>query len=264
VYIMISRQGEGYLELGRLYWEAEKAAEYAGQNPQQSTRYVDDDVHGTDYNFWIQPMKQLIDWIVNGNSEKINHWLRQIESMFLCWNIRTAKRWTFEWLTSLREHFSESSADPKKNSAIVFISNEDLRLQIISHNETEELFQYFVKHIHQFLKQRGENKPNYLVRKTLEIIQNQYHEDIYLSSIAEKLMVSTVYLSELFKKEVSKTFRDYLLQVRMNEAAKLLKDPTIKVYEVSYAVGYNKVEHFVRLFKKHFGMTPTEYRGAII
>ncbi|MNC76124.1 Urease operon transcriptional activator [compost metagenome] len=50
----------------------------------------------------------------------------------------------------------------------------------------------------------------------------------------------------------------------MAAALNLLKDPTLKVYEVSYKVGYNKVEHFVKLFKKEYGMTPSEYRGALV
>ena len=85
-----------------------------------------------------------------------------------------------------------------------------------------------------------------------------------MTTIAEELGLSPVYLSELFKQQTGITFRTHLLQARMGAAVRLLKDPTLKVYEVSYQVGYNKVEHFVKLFKKEYGMTPSEYRGALV
>ena len=77
----------------------------------------------------------------------------------------------------------------------------------------------------------------------------EYEQDIQLTTIAEDLGLSPVYLSELFKQQTGVTFRAHLLQARMGAAIRLLKDPTLKVYEVSYKVGYNKVEHFVNCSK---------------
>jgi YesN/AraC family two-component response regulator len=49
----------------------------------------------------------------------------------------------------------------------------------------------------------------------------------------------------------------------MNEAKKLLKTTNAKVYEISDKLGYKDVAHFTKLFKKHFGISPTEYRQLL-
>ncbi|UUZ84624.1 AraC family transcriptional regulator [Paenibacillus sp. P26] len=111
------------------------------------------------------------------------------------------------------------------------------------------------------IKRRHGGGPHQLIKKAMEFIEKNFDQDIHLATVAEELCLSPVYLSEFFKNQTGVTFRSYLLQVRMAEAVRSLKDPTVKVYEVAYRVGYGKVEHFVKLFKRQYGMTPSEYRG---
>ena len=68
------------------------------------------------------------------------------------------------------------------------------------------------------------------------------------------------YFTTRFTKEVGTNFRDYLTDIRLNRAKKLMETTDLKMYEISDRVGYNNVEHFSRMFKKHFGISPGDYK----
>ena len=69
-----------------------------------------------------------------------------------------------------------------------------------------------------------------------------------------------VYLSKIFKETAGTKLSGYITEVKMQKAAELLVQTNKKVQEVVEAVGYQKKQHFTKLFKDRFGMTPKEYR----
>lgn len=102
---------------------------------------------------------------------------------------------------------------------------------------------------------------SYLVNRALSYIKLNYKNDLDLKSVADKLFISTWYLSKLLSKETGSTFVDILNEVRVEEAKKLLMDPKYKIYEVAEQVGFNDVPYFTKLFKKVTGVTPMDYRN---
>ncbi|MNF06411.1 HTH-type transcriptional regulator YesS [compost metagenome] len=68
------------------------------------------------------------------------------------------------------------------------------------------------------------------------------------------------YLSRLYKLETGENIRDYISRLKMEKAVLLLQTSTRKIYEISIEVGYQNPHYFIKLFKKHFGFTPQEYR----
>lgn len=94
-------------------------------------------------------------------------------------------------------------------------------------------------------------------------IHQHYMENITLNDLADHVELNPSYFSNLFKTETGTNFSDYLLEVRVDMAKKLLRDPKIKVYEVGNRVGYEDVVSFGRAFKKKIGMSPKEYRNAV-
>lgn len=101
-----------------------------------------------------------------------------------------------------------------------------------------------------------------VILELLNFLEEHYHEDIGLGELAEKVGMSTAYLSVLFKAEVGTSYVKYLTDLRMKKAKKLLQDG-YKVHEVSELVGYNNYRYFCDIFKKHEGMTPNEYKGKV-
>lgn len=95
-----------------------------------------------------------------------------------------------------------------------------------------------------------------------QYLDEHYNQDIGLSELADRVGMSTAYLSVLFKTEVGTSYVKYLTDLRIKKAKKLLQDG-YKVHEVSELVGYNNYRYFCDIFKKHEGMTPNEYKGNV-
>lgn len=92
-------------------------------------------------------------------------------------------------------------------------------------------------------------------------IQVNYKE-VTLDKLAEKFFLSKPYLSKYIKEKSGQTFGDILKEIRMKKATSMLRSTSNTVESIAEAVGYQNVEHFNRLFKKMFMMTPVQYRNS--
>lgn len=97
-------------------------------------------------------------------------------------------------------------------------------------------------------------------KKIIAYIDQRYTEDILLSSLAKQFNLSIGYLSMLVKKETGKTYSEYVTEKRLALAKELLGDQSISIQDIVQRVGYKDYFHFNKLFKKHFGITPSKYR----
>ena len=96
----------------------------------------------------------------------------------------------------------------------------------------------------------------------LEYIDEHYADpNLTISDIAEAVEISDGYLSRTFHKETEYTLIDYLTRYRLQIARTLLQDIRVKVYEVAQQVGYNDTAYFSTLFKKYYGVSPSEYQA---
>lgn len=103
----------------------------------------------------------------------------------------------------------------------------------------------------------------YLVAKAIEILKSNYYKELDLKAVSDQLFISTWHLSKLLKKETGSNFIDILNEIRIDESKKLLLTPQLKIYEIAEKVGYVDVPYFTKLFKKHTGQTPMEYKNSI-
>ena len=90
---------------------------------------------------------------------------------------------------------------------------------------------------------------------------NTNYLDVTLDSLADEFHLSNPYLSKYIKDTSGKTFGDIVKNVRMKKARTLLKSGNQTVESIAEQVGYQNVEHFTRLFKKKYGMTPVQFRN---
>lgn len=88
------------------------------------------------------------------------------------------------------------------------------------------------------------------------------YRDVTLEAAAGVFHMNLHYLSKYFKKWSGQNFSDYVISVKMEKAAELLKDFQYKSYEIGSAVGYDNAKHFSRAFKLYFGKSPREYRNS--
>lgn len=84
---------------------------------------------------------------------------------------------------------------------------------------------------------------------------------ITMEDISKKLYISAGYFGFIFKKETGVNFIDYVIEVKMAKAKKLLLSSNCKVKEIAAKVGYDDYTYFCKIFKKMAGCTPLEYRS---
>lgn len=110
------------------------------------------------------------------------------------------------------------------------------------------------------IKEYNLNQSDNIVQKACEYVLNHIDEDITLTSIANNLNISKNYLCSIFKLQTGENFLEYATKAKMERAKILLKKHDYKVYEVSDLLGYKETSYFSKLFKKHTGYTPAEYK----
>ncbi|CAM3826632.1 response regulator [Cohnella lubricantis] len=110
------------------------------------------------------------------------------------------------------------------------------------------------------LEWRRKQKNNRTIEKAIEYIRSHYAEDISLEDLARHVGMSGSYFSSFFKQETGDNFVEYLTRLRIDKAKTLMMDADLRLYEISQLVGYQDVKYFSRLFKRHVGATPAEYR----
>lgn len=89
---------------------------------------------------------------------------------------------------------------------------------------------------------------------------NQNYQTVTLSDTAEHFGYSTSHFSTLVKESTGRTFLQIIREIKLNQACRALRETTLSNHAICELVGYDSPEHFMRTFKKAYGMTPGEYR----
>ena len=100
-----------------------------------------------------------------------------------------------------------------------------------------------------------------VVGLAVDYITEHFREGVTLRQVAADCHVNTSYLGQIFRKETGSAFTDYVNALRIQEARKLLNNPTMKVYEIAEKVGFTDYHYFLKIFKKVTGKSPTDTRN---
>lgn len=108
------------------------------------------------------------------------------------------------------------------------------------------------------LSENGNNKYGH-VDKALQFIHSNYMHDITVEKIAQHLNLDRTYFSVIFKNKTGLSPKQYLLNYRMSIAATLITQKDIAISVVANSVGYSDLYTFSKMFKRHFGISPSNY-----
>ena len=100
------------------------------------------------------------------------------------------------------------------------------------------------------------------VWKARNLIRDHSDEKLSLDQVAKSVNISANYLSEKFKKITGINFVDYVAHTRIEKASDLLHNLNLRISEIAFAVGFQSLSQFNRVFKKLTGQSPTEFRAA--
>lgn len=129
----------------------------------------------------------------------------------------------------------------------------------------QELHEKFCSKTEQFFQDVSnnvqENATIFLIKDYIS--KNYMNETLSVKDISSQVFLSTSYVCTFFKSETGQTLNQYLTEYRMEKAKQLLANPLYKITDISSKVGYSDGNYFGKSFKKHTGLSPSEYREKL-
>ncbi len=141
--------------------------------------------------------------------------------------------------------------------------NMNFMQQISSIESAEELEKYAENMIYSLVNDSRETevtKPGELITRVENYINSNYLEDLSLVTVAQLFYISPIHLSQTFKKQTGRLYLDYVTEVKINAARKMLLTTDLMVYEIAERLRYKDSKYFSKLFEKKTGKKPSEFR----
>ena len=131
-----------------------------------------------------------------------------------------------------------------------------------SFTEVKNHYLEVISHLIEEKVSENQSMHHFDIRPVKQYLDDHYQESLTLEQIATKFSVSKEYLSSRFKKDLSVTFSEYLLGLRMEKARELITEYHIPLSKIPEIVGYIDISHFYKVFKKFYGITPGTMRES--
>lgn len=188
----------------------------------------------------------------------------------------------YSYISGMLKKIHEAAADTAVSENILNRIYKNVADEIFDRNEWLDLYKsnqslyeqtdalndiaydkYFKNKITELFEEYCELFPavnNEKIREVILHILNNPESDLKQKTIASDLHINSSYLSTVFSVQTRLRFVDYLTVVKLKRAAYLLQNTSMKVSEIAARLDYKDIGYFSRVFKKQYGVTPTEYR----
>jgi AraC-like DNA-binding protein len=100
-----------------------------------------------------------------------------------------------------------------------------------------------------------------IIARAKQFILDNHTENLSLRLVSQAVNTSPFYFCKLFRKCTAVSFTGFVSRIRVEKAKHLLLNPNLRVSEIAFAVGFQSLTHFARMFKRTVGQSPTAYRG---
>lgn len=134
--------------------------------------------------------------------------------------------------------------------------------QLLELMDIRQIFDTLADYVKQLLGEKEENTNIYIL-KVKEYVENNYQKPIRIKELSNYIHVSPNYLGKIFYLNTGTYLKDYINSMKMEKARELLSTRKYKINEVADQVGIEDQRYFSKLFKKMFGVSPTEYEKNI-
>lgn len=106
--------------------------------------------------------------------------------------------------------------------------------------------------------------PHKATTAVLEYLRTHFSEPLSLETLSHRVGYIPQYISSLFHKDTGMTLQEYLQKLRIEEACRLMSQQGARITDIASTVGYGDVKHFSKVFRRHKGVSPREFRNTLI
>ena len=212
--------------------------------------------------FPIELHKTLLEYIEQGDTANAVKTVDEIQERFSIIsfgnleNMKTMSLWTSAMI-------SKFLSDNSKNNSVSLDVDLDVINRITDSGSFDELLDVsrsIVSDVSNNMLASIYPGASALISQAVKYIRNNFSGNISLNSLCNILHVNSSYFSTLFKQEMNCTFTEYLTELRIEKACKLLLDTNLRIVDVASESGFEDQSYFNKVFKKTKKVTPREYR----
>ncbi len=259
--------GIGSVVLLNQLGESYKEALTATHNSKGRVVHVNDISVGCEYadDYPIEIEKKLYEMIEKGNMEGT----KTEANRFFDWMVEHFPDCEMDIKLKVLEFilFAEQKAFLSGGMTYYFRYRKDYLETLMQIDNYDMLRKWYVNKILEACRNtvtKRDEQTNTVIIKAKAYIEENYSKDISLDDVSRVVDISPYYFSKLFKEETGENFIEYLTNIRIEEAKKLLRNRDNSIKNICADTGYSDPNYFSRIFKKQVGVTPTEYREKVM
>ena len=261
ILVSVSKEFFGLSGIYEAYGDIKICRDYRGVNDKESVLHIKDIKYGSYLYIPLNFKDEFTSKMVTKEEQALKDYCKEIFQVNLKNNIPIIK---FEFLLrTMQNAIIEVLSTNKKGKSELF-EIEQVFLSRIEHLKEDYDFEGVINSFYNLLHlsiAMCDSKKNTLNRAdVIKYINTHYNEDLYLEKIASVFDTTSKYFSNYFKKEFSIGFSEYLTQIRISHAKKLLIESKSSLGEIGEKVGYFNQATFAVAFKKNVGVPPGKYR----
>lgn len=195
-------------------------------------------------------------------TEKTDELIRHWEKLFTAVERQLISE---EYFEAAQERFIEDASRTYRSSMDeeTYLKLQEFRHMLLytSVGDYKEALMNWILALHENIGSQDDYKiSDQKMEKAIAYIKENYNSDINMAVVSNHVSMNYSLFSFSFKQYTGTNFVNYLKELRVEEAKKMLAQTDMKVIEISQCVGYDNEKHFMKLFKKYCGVSPTEYR----
>ena len=255
-YVGCSQVHEGLDQVKEAYEEAVKARRQAFVSDNNFVIYdKKDDDGGVIY--LEQEIEQIVQMI---GTDKCEEALKQLDH--ICYQIKLNKS-SNSGLEDMFLAIRQKTYATYRN-ALKEIDEAELEEDLLSYSSLSQYIAHVKSWIRdlngRLLTQFDDYRNKQKIQSALVYIKDNYKKDLNMAVVSNYISMNYSLFSYVFKQYTGCNFVNYLKQIRVDEAKRLLATTDMKIADISNAVGYDNDKHFMKIFKGQCGVSPTEYR----
>ncbi|MFC7373411.1 response regulator [Fictibacillus iocasae] len=261
--IGISGHTEEIKDIKRAYEQADKALKYRFIYP-RSTKIAYDEVADKEQvpELPLENIKKIYNMLGTDREKEIKEYLKEILEYELVEkrDISYLEDISKEINNTIFESFFARLGEESVETFKLFNKIGNL-YSFENYHEYCQALEKLLMRLHEYNKQmKSVYSEQKYMDKAIDYIKENYYKDLNLAVVSNYISLNYSYFSHMFKEYTGQNFVDYLKEVRVGEAKKLLIETDDKVFEISEKVGYKNPKQFARVFREIEGISPKEYR----